>query len=216
LNNNVKAGFTPAPKNNNMKISQNWLRNYINIDEPPHKLAEILTSIGLEVEGFEVIEQIPGGLSGVITGEVLSCIPHPNADKLHVTEVSIGEGAPLHIVCGAPNVAAGQKVLVATLGTALTFSSGEKIVIKRAKIRGEESCGMICAEDELGIGSSHEGILVLPPDTPVGLSAREYWQLQEDVVFEIGLTPNRIDAASHIGVARELAAWSCPRGGAYT
>ena len=195
-----------------MKISHNWLKDYIKIDEPPHKLAEILTSIGLEVEGFEVEEQIPGGLAGVFTGEVLSCIPHPNADKLHVTEVSIGAGAPLRIVCGAPNVATGQKVLVATLGTELTFSSGEKIVMKRAKIRGEESCGMICAEDELGVGSSHEGIMVLPPATPVGLSAKEYLQLEEDVIFEIGLTPNRIDAASHIGVARDLATWCQAQG----
>ena len=192
-----------------MKISHNWLKSYIDIDESPQQLSEILTFMGLEVEGWEVIEQIPGGLAGVVTGEVVSCLPHPNADKLHLTEVSIGEAASLHIVCGAPNVAAGQKVLVATLGTELTFSSGEKIVIKKAKIRGEESCGMICAEDELGLGTSHEGIMVLPPDTPVGLPAKEYLRLEEDVVFEIGLTPNRIDAASHIGIARDLAAWSC-------
>ncbi|MCL2726847.1 MAG: phenylalanine--tRNA ligase subunit beta [Bacteroidales bacterium] len=198
-----------------MKISHNWLKTYIKIDEPPHKLAEILTSIGLEVEGFEVVEQTPGGLAGVFTGEVLTCAPHPNADKLHVTEVSIGEGDPLRIVCGAPNVAAGQKVLVATLGAELTFSTGEKLTMKRAKIRGEESCGMICAEDELGLGTSHEGIIVLPPDTLVGLPAKEYLQLEEDVVFEIGLTPNRIDAASHIGVARDLAAW-CQAQGAKT
>ena len=192
-----------------MKISYNWLKDYIQIEEQPERLAEILTSIGLEVESFEAIEQIPGGLSGVVTGEVMSCIPHPDADKLHVTEVSVGSGLPLHIVCGAPNVAAGQKVLVATIGTKLTFSSGEKVTIKRAKIRGEESFGMICAEDELGVGSSHDGIMVLPPDTPVGIPAKEYLQLKEDVVFEIGLTPNRVDAASHIGVARDLVAWSC-------
>ena len=191
-----------------MKISYNWLKSYIELDEQPQKLAEILTSIGLEVEGMEIVEKIPGGLAGVVTGEVLACAPHPNADKLSVTEVSVGGEAPLHIVCGAPNVAAGQKVLVATVGAELTFASGEKVTIKRATIRGEESCGMICAEDELGLGTSHEGVVVLPPETLVGLSAKEYLQLEEDVVFEIGLTPNRIDAASHIGVARDLAAWS--------
>jgi len=196
-----------------MKISYNWLKSYIKLEEQPQKLAEILTAIGLEVEGLEVEEQIPGGLAGVVTGEVLSCSPHPNADKLTVTEVSVGGDAPLHIVCGAPNVAVGQKVLVATVGTELTFSSGEKVVIKRAKIRGEESFGMICAEDELGVGTSHEGIMVLPSDTPVGMAAKDYLQLEEDVVFEIGLTPNRIDAASHIGVARDLAAWSSAHGG---
>ncbi|MCL2501729.1 MAG: phenylalanine--tRNA ligase subunit beta [Bacteroidales bacterium] len=196
-----------------MKISYNWLKNYIDIEMPPEELADVLTSLGLEVEGRETKEQVPGSLAGVITGEVLSCAPHPHADKLHLTQVSIGEEAPLQIVCGAPNVAAGQKVLVATIGTELSFSSGEKVTIKRAKIRGEESFGMICAEDELGIGTSHEGIMVLPPDTPVGMPAKDYLGLEEDTVFEIGLTPNRIDGASHIGVARDLAAWSSARDG---
>ena len=195
-----------------MKISYNWLRNYLPIDKQPDELAEILTAIGLEVEGMEAHARIPGGLAGVFTGEVLSCQPHPNADKLRITTVSVGAEEPLTIVCGAPNVAAGQKVLVATLGTELCFSNGEKITIKKAKIRGEESCGMICAEDELGIGASHEGIMVLPPETPVGLSAKEYLGLEEDTVFEIGLTPNRVDAASHIGVARDIRAWACANG----
>ena len=192
-----------------MKISYNWLKNYLQIDKQPNELAEILTSIGLEVEGMENHARIPGGLAGVFTGEVLSCQSHPNADKLRLTTVSVGGEQPLAIVCGAPNVAAGQKVLVATLGTELCFSNGEKITIKKAKIRGEESCGMICAEDELGIGTSHEGIMVLPADTPVGVSAKDYLGLDEDIVFEIGLTPNRVDAASHIGVARDVAAWAC-------
>ena len=199
-----------------MKISYNWLKSYIDIAELPQQLAEILTSIGLEVEHMEVTEQVPGGLSGVVTGEVLACAPHPNADKLRVTEVSVGGTAPLHIVCGAPNVAVGQKVLVATMGAELTFASGEKVTIKKAKIRGEESCGMICAEDELGIGNSHEGIMVLPPDTPVGMPAKTYLALEEEVVFEIGLTPNRVDAASHMGVAKDLSAWGCARNQALT
>ena len=195
-----------------MKISYNWLKNYLQIDKQPDELAEILTSMGLEVEGMEAHARIPGGLAGVFTGEVLSCQPHPNADKLRLTTVSVGGEEALAIVCGAPNVAAGQKVLVATLGTELSFSNGEKITIKKAKIRGEESCGMICAEDELGLGASHEGIMVLPPETPVGVSAKEYLGLEEDTVFEIGLTPNRVDAASHIGVARDLRAWACANG----
>ena len=198
-----------------MKISYNWLKSYININIEPQKLAKILTSIGLEVEGMEVVEQIPGGLSGVFTGEVLHCAAHPNADKLSVTAVTIGGEEPLCIVCGAPNLSTGQKVLVATVGSVLTLSSGETVTIKRSKIRGVESCGMICAEDELGLGRSHEGVMVLPLDTPVGLSAKEYLRLDEDVVFEIGLTPNRIDAASHIGVARDLAAFGIAQGWLY-
>ncbi|MCL1973487.1 MAG: phenylalanine--tRNA ligase subunit beta [Bacteroidetes bacterium] len=183
-----------------MKISYNWLKTYIEVAMLPEELAAVLTSLGLEVEGWEVKEQVSGTLAGVFTGEVLTCTPHPNSDRLKITEVSVGDAPPLQVICGAPNVAVGQKVLVAT-------------EIKKAKIRGVESFGMICAEDELGIGTSHEGIMVLPPDTPVGMSAKDYLGLTEDVVFEIGLTPNRVDGASHIGVARDLAAWSNAQGG---
>ena len=190
-----------------MKISYNWLKRYINLNTDPQETEKILTSIGLEVEATEVVEQIPGGLEGVVVGEVVECVKHPDADRLSVTKVSIDDGELLQIVCGAPNVAAGQKVLVATVGTNLTFSSGEQIKIKRSKIRGVESAGMICAEDELGIGSSHEGIMVLLGEANVGMAARDFLNLQSDTVFEIGLTPNRVDAASHIGVARDLSAY---------
>jgi len=190
-----------------MKISYNWLKRYLETDISIEKIEEILTSIGLEVEASESAEQVPGGLAGVFTGEVVECAKHPGADKLSITKVNVGTGELLNIVCGAPNVAAGQKVLVATVGSVLTFSNGEVLKIKRSKIRGEESMGMICAEDELGIGTSHEGIMVLPSDTPVGIDAKEYLKLESDTIFEIGLTPNRIDAASHIGVARDLNAY---------
>ncbi len=190
-----------------MKISYNWLKRYLKFDLDPLKLGEILTSIGLEVEDIEEIEDIPGGLAGVVVGEVVECEKHPNADKLTVTKVDVGTDTLLGIVCGAPNVAKGQKVLVATVGSTLTFTGGEVIKIKRSKIRGVESEGMICAEDELGLGASHEGIMVLPGDSAIGRSAKDYLNLQSDTVFEIGLTPNRIDAASHIGVARDLYAY---------
>ena len=190
-----------------MKISYNWLKRYINVNLAPEELASILTSIGLEVEAMEEAEDIPGGLAGVIVGSVLECSKHPDADKLSLTKVDTGQGELLQIVCGAPNVAAGQKVLVATVGTTLTFSNGEEVKIKRSKIRGVESMGMICAEDELGIGDSHDGILVLPDSAVVGTSAKDYLKLESDTVFEIGLTPNRIDAASHMGVARDLYAY---------
>lgn len=190
-----------------MKISYNWLKRYINVNIAPEELATILTSIGLEVESMEVAEDIPGGLAGVVVGHVVECSKHPDADKLSLTKVDTGNGELLQIVCGAPNVAAGQKVLVATVGTNLTFSNGEEIKIKRSKIRGVESMGMICAEDELGIGDSHEGIMVLPEDAVLGTSAKDFLRLESDTVFEIGLTPNRIDAASHIGVARDLYAY---------
>ena len=190
-----------------MKISYNWLKRYLQTEIPVSQIEEILTSIGLEVESVETTEQIPGGLAGVFTGEVVECAKHPGADKLSLTKVDVGSGELLSIVCGAPNVAAGQKVLVATVGTTLTFAGGEVLKIKRSKIRGEESMGMICAEDELGIGTSHEGIMVLASDTPIGISAKEFLKLESDTVFEIGLTPNRIDAASHIGVARDLNAY---------
>ncbi|MCH8554261.1 MAG: phenylalanine--tRNA ligase subunit beta [Schleiferiaceae bacterium] len=187
-----------------MKISYNWLRQYYNCTLAPEKVAEVLTDTGLEVEGIETIESVPGGLKGVVVGHVLTCEQHPNADRLRVTTVDIGLEEPLHIVCGAPNVAAGQKVMVATVGTALTFANGESLKLKKGKIRGEVSEGMICAEDELGIGESHDGILVLPENTPTGTAAADYFNFEVDHVFEIGLTPNRTDAMSHFGVARDL------------
>lgn len=189
-----------------MKISYNWLKKYINIDLDPKKVAELLTNSGLEVEGITPFQSVPGGFKGLVIGEVKTCAKHPNADKLSLTTVDIGTDTLLNIVCGAPNVAAGQKVVVATVGTMLYPATGEPFEIKKSKIRGEASEGMICAEDEIGLGKSHEGIMVLPADTKTGLSAAEYFNIEEDVVFEIGLTPNRADAASHIGVARDLAA----------
>lgn len=195
-----------------MTISFNWLKDYLPLDMTPEQAAKVLTDIGLEVESMELAEAIPGGLAGVVTAKVLTCVPHPNSDHLHITSVDAGGEEPLQIVCGAPNVAAGQKVLLATIGTTLTFSNGEQVKIKKGKIRGEESLGMICAEDELGIGTSHEGIMVLPEDTPVGVAAKDFLHLSSDAVFEIGLTPNRVDAASHIGVARDLVAWFATQG----
>ncbi len=190
-----------------MNVSYNWLKDYLDLNLGAEEVEKILNSIGLEVEHSEVIEEIPGGLEGVVTAEVLECEPHPNSDHLHVTKVNIGEAEPLQIVCGAPNVAKGQKVLLATLNTKLTFSNGEEVKIKKSKIRGVESFGMICAEDELGLGAGHDGIMVLPQDTPVGIPAKVYLNLKTDTLFEIGLTPNRVDAASHIGVARDLSAY---------
>lgn len=190
-----------------MDISYNWLKEYVKFDLTPVEVESVLNSIGLEVEGMEEREEIPGGLAGVIVAEVLECVDHPNSDHLHVTKVNTGSGEPLQIVCGAPNVAAGEKVMLATLNTKLTFSNGEEIKIKKSKIRGVESFGMLCAEDELGIGSSHDGIMVLPDDAVVGTPAKEYLKLKSDTVFSIGLTPNRVDAASHIGIARDLSAY---------
>jgi phenylalanyl-tRNA synthetase beta chain len=189
-----------------MRISYNWLKNYIELSETPEQTAKVLTSIGLEVEAIERIEAVKGGLQGVVVGHVLTRVQHPDADRLSVTTVDVGGSEPLQIVCGAPNVAAGQKVAVATTGTTLYFASGEEIKIKKSKIRGVESFGMICAEDELGIGTSHEGIMVLDENCVPGTPLSEVLNLQNDTVFEIGLTPNRIDAASHYGVARDLAA----------
>lgn len=189
-----------------MKTSLNWLKQYIDTDLNPEDIGALLTSIGLEVEGMEEIEQVKGGLKGVVTAKVLTCQRHPNADRLSVTTVDIGQPEPLHIVCGAPNVAAGQIVLVATVGTTLYPASGDPITLKKGKIRGEESNGMICAEDELGLGHSHDGILVLPADTAIGMPAAEYFRLSTDIVYEIGLTPNRSDATNHLGVARDLRA----------
>lgn len=189
-----------------MKISYNWLKKYVNIeDTDPQEISSALTSSGLEVEGLELFESIQGGLKGIFTGKVVSCEKHPNADKLSLTKVDIGSGTLLPIVCGAPNVAAGQKVVVATVGTKLYMGDTE-FEIKKAKIRGEVSEGMICAEDEIGLGTSHEGIMVLEENTPVGQKASEYFDVREDWVFEIGLTPNRTDATSHYGVARDLVA----------
>ena len=189
-----------------MRVSLNWLKTYIDIELSPEKVGEILTEIGLEVEGMEVIESIPGGLAGIVVGEVKTCGRHPNADKLSVTTVDIGLDRELPIVCGAPNVAAGQKVLIATVGTTLHPITGDPLQIKKSKIRGETSEGMICAEDEIGVGHSHEGIMVLPTDTKIGTPARDIFNLQTDYVYEIGLTPNRSDATNHLGVAKDLAA----------
>ncbi len=189
-----------------MTISLNWLKTYLNIDLTPEEISNLLTSLGLEVEGMEEVESIKGGLEGVVVGEVKECWRHPNADKLSLTKVDIGTGELLQIVCGAPNVAAGQRVLVATVGTTLYPTGGEPLTLKLGKIRGEESQGMICAADELGMGEDHSGILVLPADTPIGTTGRYYFKLEKDVVYEIGLTPNRSDATCHLGVARDLAA----------
>jgi phenylalanyl-tRNA synthetase beta chain len=187
-----------------MKISYNWLKEFIALQESPEELAKILTFSGLEVENFEKHEAVPGGLAGVVIGEVLTKTKHPNADKLSLTTVDVGEENPLNIVCGAANVAAGQKVLVATVGATLYPKNGEPFQIKKSKIRGEESAGMICAEDELGLGDSHAGIMVLATDLPNGTPAAQYFNFEDDYIFEIGLTPNRADAASHFGVARDL------------
>ncbi len=187
-----------------MKLSYNWLKDYIDFDVDPLELSAILTDIGLEVEGFDVFQFVKGGLKGVVIGEVLTCEKHANADKLSVTTVDVG-GKILPIVCGAPNVAKGQKVVVATVGTTL-YDGDEAFKIKKAKIRGEVSEGMICAEDELGLGNSHDGIMVLPQEVKPGTPASTYFNIKKDYIYEIGLTPNRGDAASHIGSARDLVA----------
>ncbi len=189
-----------------MKISYNWLKQFIQIDWESQKTAALLTDLGLEVEGIEKFESVKGGLKGVVVGHVLSCEKHTNADKLNVTMVDIGADAPVQIVCGATNVAKGQKVPVATIGTTLYTADGEDWTIKKGKIRGEESHGMICAEDELGLGASRSGIMVLDNDSQVGTPCAEIFEIEEDEVFEIGLTPNRADAMSHFGVARDLKA----------
>jgi phenylalanyl-tRNA synthetase beta chain len=188
-----------------MKISYDWLRRYVNTELDPLQVASLLTGCGLEVESIGSWSSVKGGLEGIVTGEVLTCEKHPDSDHLSLTTVDIGEKKPLRIVCGAPNVAAGQKVAVATIGSTLYFRDQE-LTIRKTKIRGEVSEGMICAEDELGLGSSHEGILVLDPSVKPGTPARKYFGILTDTVFEIGLTPNRPDAASHTGVARDLAA----------
>ena len=189
-----------------MNISYNWLKRYIDLRDDAETVAKILTSIGLEVGTVEEVETIKGGLKGLVVGEVLTCEPHPNSDHLHITRVNIGEGEPLPIVCGAPNVAAGQKVIVATIGTVL-YDGEESFTIKKGKLRGEESWGMICAEDEIGVGTDHAGIIVLPADTPVGMKAADYYHIENDTIIEVDITPNRSDACSHYGVARDLYAY---------
>lgn len=195
-----------------MKISYNWLMQYAGLPITPKEVAEMLTDCGLEVEGMEIFQSIKGGLDGIVIGEVLEKTKHPNADKLSITKISIGDGQTYQVVCGAPNVEAGQKVFVATIGATLYPVSGDPFEIKRSKIRGEISEGMICAEDEIGLGNSHSGIMVLPSNAKTGISAADYLNIQTDYIFEIGLTPNRSDAASHIGVARDLlAVWNAGR-----
>lgn len=189
-----------------MNISYNWLKEYIDFKLSAEELGAALTSIGLEVGGIEEVESIRGGLRGVVIGKVLTCVEHPNSDHLHITTVDLGNGEPTQIVCGAPNVAAGQTVVVATVGTTL-YDGDQEFQIKKSKIRGVESFGMICAEDEIGIGHSHDGIIVLTNDVKPGTPAAEYYNLTSDYVLEVDLTPNRIDAASHYGVARDLSAW---------
>lgn len=189
-----------------MNISYNWLKEYLDFDLQPEEVSAALTSIGLETGGVEEVQTIKGGLEGLVIGEVLTCVEHPNSDHLHITTVNVGGEEPLQIVCGAPNVAAGQKVVVAVNGTKL-YDGDEVFTIKRSKIRGVESNGMICAEDEIGIGTDHAGIIVLPADAVVGTPAKEYYNVKSDYVLEVDITPNRVDATSHFGVARDLAAY---------
>lgn len=194
-----------------MNISYNWLRDYLPFDLTPDEVAAALTSIGLETGSVETVQSVRGGLAGLVTGRVLTCTAHPNSDHLHLTTVDVGGDEPLKIVCGAPNVAAGQMVVVAVIGAKL-YDGDKEFVIKKSKIRGEESFGMICAKDEIGVGASHNGIIVLPADTPVGLPAAEYYKVETDHVLEVDITPNRVDATSHYGVARDLAAYLQQRG----
>lgn len=189
-----------------MNISYKWLKRYIDFSLEPRELAAALTSIGLECDTVEEVESIRGGLRGIVTGKVLTCVPHPNSDHLHITTVDLGSGDPVQIVCGAPNVAAGQNVIVATVGATL-YDGDKEFKIKKSKMRGEESCGMICAEDEIGVGSDHAGIMVLPEDVKPGTPAAQYFKLSSDYCLEVELTPNRVDAASHFGVARDLKAY---------
>ncbi|MFR9597777.1 MAG: phenylalanine--tRNA ligase subunit beta [Rikenellaceae bacterium] len=200
-----------------MNISYNWLKSYLDCSLTAEQVATTLTEIGLEVEGFEKIETIKGGLSGVVIGEVVTCEPHPDSDHLNVTTVNIGADAPLQIVCGAANCRAGLKVVCATVGAVLYPTDGEgEFKIKRSKIRGVESYGMLCAEDEIGVGTDHEGIMALPADSRVGQAAKEYFGIEDDYLIEVGLTPNRVDAASHYGVARDLVAFLQSKGMPYT
>ena len=198
-----------------MNVSYKWLKEYVDFDLTPEELSELLTSIGLETGSVERVESIRGGLAGIVIGKVLTCDIHPDSDHLHITTVDLsGDGTPTQIVCGAPNVAAGQTVVVATVGTTLYTPEGEEFKIKKSKIRGVESFGMICAEDEIGVGTSHDGIIVLPAaaEEMVGRPAAEYFGIEDDFVLEVDLTPNRIDAACHYGVARDIAAALTGRG----
>ena len=194
-----------------MNISYNWLKKYLDFDLTPEETSAALTSIGLETGGIEEVQTIKGGLEGLVIGKVLTCVDHPNSDHLHITTVDLGDGNPTQIVCGAANVAAGQHVVVATVGTTL-YDGDQSFTIKKSKIRGEESFGMICAEDEIGIGTSHDGIIVLPETAVPGTPAKEYYNIKSDYVLEVDITPNRIDAASHYGVARDLAAYLVRQG----
>ncbi|HVE61668.1 MAG TPA: hypothetical protein VNA26_07610, partial [Chitinophagaceae bacterium] len=190
-----------------MTISYNWLSNYLPIKLDPEGLSAILTSIGLEVEKMETFEEVKGSLSGLVIGEVLEAIRHPNADKLTLTKVNIGMAEPLQIVCGAPNVAAGQKVIIAPVGTTIYPVNRDPLSMKSVKIRGIESQGMICAEDEIGLGENHTGIMVLKDDATIGSGPADYFNTYKDIIYEIGLTPNRMDAMSHWGVARDVCAY---------
>lgn len=194
-----------------MNISYNWLKEYVDFDLTPEEVSAALTSIGLETGGVEEVQSIKGGLEGLVIGEVLTCEPHPNSDHMHITTVNLGQAEPVQIVCGASNVAAGQKVVVATLGTKL-YDGDQCFTIKKSKLRGVESNGMICAEDEIGIGTSHEGIIVLPQDVVPGTLAKDYYNIKSDYVLEVDITPNRSDACSHYGVARDLYAWLVQNG----
>lgn len=194
-----------------MNISYNWLKEYVDFDLTPEEVSAALTSIGLETDGVEEVQSIKGGLEGLVVGEVLTCEPHPNSDHMHITTVDLGEGEPVQIVCGAANVAAGQKVIVATLGTKL-YDGDQSFTIKKSKLRGVESNGMICAEDEIGVGTSHDGIIVLPQDVVPGTLAKDYYNIKSDYVFEVDITPNRADACSHYGVVRDLYAWLVQNG----
>ena len=188
-----------------MNISYKWLKRYIDFSLTPAELTAALTSLGLECDHVEEVESIKGGLKGIVIGKVLTCEPHPNSDHLHITTVDLGSGEPQTIVCGAPNVAAGQTVVVATIGTTL-YDGDKEFQIKKSKIRGVESNGMICAEDEIGVGESHDGIMVLPDSVAAGTPAAKYFNVESDYCLEVELTPNRVDAASHYGVARDLKA----------
>src|SRR6478609_6167042 len=190
-----------------MTISYNWLSEYLPVKLDPERLSKILTSIGLEVESLEFFESVKGGLKGLVIGEVVACDQHPNADKLKVTKVNIGEPELLQVVCGATNVATGQKVVLAPVGATIHPVKGEPVTMKVAKIRGVESYGMICAEDEIGISADHAGIMVLPSTLKAGSPAADYFKPFTDYVYEIGLTPNRMDAMSHLGVARDVCAY---------
>lgn len=192
-----------------MNISYNWLKEYLDFDLAPQEVCAALTSIGLESDGVEEVESVRGGLRGLVIGKVLTCEDHPNSDHLHITTCDLGLEAPVQIVCGAPNVGAGQTVVVATVGTTLYDAEGNSFQIKRSKIRGTESFGMICAEDEIGVGESHDGIIVIDREVAPGTPAADFFNLRSDYCLEVDLTPNRVDAASHYGTARDLNAYLC-------